>query len=478
MIQDLRDWLAAVEAIGQLQVVRGAHWRHEIGTISELWGSEAQALIFDDIVDHEPGWRLVSNALRSPERIALTLGLPLTRSKPELTARVRAVMKDLRPLPPRRVNDGPVLSNVLTGDDVDLNRFPAPIWHEGDGGRFLGTGCLTTTVDPDTGWVNFGAYRVQLHDPRTTGVYMTLGKHGRMMVEKYWQRGKACPIAVSLGHHPLLFMAAGSEVPHGLSEYDYAGGLRGEPFDVVPAPYTGIPVPALAEAVIEGEVPPGESLPEGPFGEWTGYYATGETTKPIIHVRSMFFRDRPIVFGNAPGRPPSDSTYFRSPFKAAALWDQIERAGAPGVRAVWCHEAGGARMLVVAAIRQMYPGHSKQVGHLLANCHQGAYTGKLVVVVDDDIDPSDTDAVLWALCTRIDLRSGLDIMHRCWTSPVDPMHYPADEQVDVFNSRAIIDACRPWERRATFPEVCAAGPQARAEVLDKWRQLFAERRPV
>ena len=475
-VLDLRDWLQRVAQLDDLQIVTGADWNLEIGVINELWGCEAQALLFDEIPGFPKGYRVLTNALNSPQRIALTLGLPPIADKLELVRALRERFKDVPLIPPKLVNDGPILENVLTGDEVDLLKFPTPFYHELDGGRFIGTACLSTTVDPDSGWVNFGAYRVMIHDAKSGGIYITLGKHGMMHLEKYWQAGKPCPIAISVGHDPLLFMVSGVEIPYGISEYDYAGGLRGRPVEVVKGPATGIPIPAHAEVVLEGEIWPDEVRDEGPFGEWTGYYASGTKAKPVIRLKSILHRNDPILFGAPPGKPPSDNTYYLSPFKSAAIWDEVEKAGVPGVQGVWQHEAGGGRLILIVSIRQMYPGHAKQAAHVAAQCHQGAYANRFVIVVDEDVDPTNTHDVLWAMATRADLRWGVDIIHRNWTSPIDPMHYPEDEGKDVFNSRMIIDACRPWERRNSFPQIASSGPDTRARILEKFSALFAERR--
>lgn len=474
MLPDLRQWLADVEALGELEVVRGADWKLEIGTLCELWGSGAQALLFDDIPGYPGGHRVLTNALNAPERIALALGMPPITDRIEFIRALREKLRQVAPLPAVQVDDGPVLEVVRRGDDADLLSIPVPLWHELDGGRMIGTGCLTITRDPETGWVNAGAYRVQVHDAHTAGVYVTLGKHGRMAMDKYWAQGKPCPIAVSVGQHPALFIASGVEVPFGVSEYDYAGGLWGEPVRVLPGPATGLPVPADAEIVLEGEIFPDDLRAEGPFGEWTGYYVSGTREKPVIRVSSLCHRRRPILCGAVPGKPPSDNTYFRGLFKSAAIWDEVERAGVPGVTGLWEHPAGGGRMLVVVAIRQLYPGHAKQVGHVAAYVHQGAYANRIVVVVDDDVDPSDTDDVLWAICTRTDLRQGLDIIDRNWTTPNDPTHYGTVP--DVFNTRMIVDACRPWERRSSFPAISTASPPLRQAARERWAALFARRR--
>ena len=136
--------------------------------------------------------------------------------------------------------------------------------------------------------------------------------------------------------------------------------------------------------------------------------------------------------------------------RSALVWEQIEKAGVPDVKEVWCHEAGGARLLVAVAITQRYPGHARQAGHIAAMCHAGAYLGRLVVVVDEDIDVTDLHDVIWALCTRAEPEQDYDLIKRAWSGPLDPI-IPTGKK--GFNSRFVIDATRPWEWRNEFPAV-------------------------
>lgn len=472
-VNDLREWLARVDEIGDLTRVDGADPNLEIGSITDLyqWDMGNPALLFDHIQGYQPGFRLAANVFTSLRRIAISLGLPLEYGPREFVQVWRTQLKDLQPLPAVTVGSGPVAQNRMEGNDVDLTRFPAPLWHRDDGGRFLGTGNIVVMRDPDTGWVNCGTYRVQVHDERTAGIYISPGKHGRLIRDKYWKRGEACPVAVSCGHDPLLLLLGGLEVDYGTNEYDVAGAIRGEPIEVIQAPYTHLPVPASAEIVLEGEIPPNQLRSEGPFGEWTGYYASGEKEEPIIQVRSIIHRDNPIVLGCLPGKPPNDNTYFRSPLRAALIWDELERAGVPGIKGVWSHEAGGGRLFNVVSIQQMYPGHAKQVGMATASCHAGAYANRFVVVVDEDIDPTDTNQVLWALCTRTDVIEDIDVVKRQWSTPLDPMAYAGDGP-RYFNNRMIIDACRPYDRLTTFPAVARVSEDDARDVRARWPELF------
>lgn len=473
-VDDLRQWIDRIDEMGQLTRVDGADPRHEIGGLVDLyqWDMEKPALLFDRIKGHEPGFRLLANVFTSLPRVCLSLDLPVDYGRREIVREWRDRLKTFEPKPAELVEDGPVLENRQTGDQVDITRFPAPLWHAQDGGSYLGTGNIVIMKDPDTGWINAGTYRIQVHDSKTAGIMISPGKHGRLIREKYWARGEPCPVAVSFGHDPLLLLLGGLEVDYGTNEFDVAGGIRGEPLKLVTAPLTGLPVPATAEIVIEGEIPPDETHAEGPFGEWAGYYAGGERDMPIIRVQSVMHRDNPIVLACLPGKPPNDNTYFRSPMRSALIWNELERAGVPGVTGVWSHEAGGGRLFNIVAITQLYPGHAKQVGMATASCHAGAYANRFVVVVDDDIDPTDTNEVLWAMCTRTDVIEDIDVMKRCWSTSLDPMAYAGEEGLRYYNNRMIIDACRPYDRLETFPAVARTTAEEAQVLRARWPELF------
>ena len=155
--------------------------------------------------------------------------------------------------------------------------------------------------------------------------------------------------------------------------------------------------------------------------------------------------------------------------KACMIWDEVERAGLSNVNGVWCHEAGGARMFNVISIKQAYAGHSKQAGLAAASCQSGSYLGRFVVVVDDDIDPTDLFDVLWAMCTRCDPAEDIDIIRKMWSGPLDP-RIPRGT---TWNSRALIDACIPYEMLGEFPPVARATPGLRAKVEEKFRGILS-----
>ncbi len=158
-------------------------------------------------------------------------------------------------------------------------------------------------------------------------------------------------------------------------------------------------------------------------------------------------------------RPPSDFSFSKCVMKAGMIWDEVERAGLSGVAGVWCHEFGGARMFNVIAIKQAYPGHARQAGLLAAGCQSASYFGRFVVVVDEDVDPTDMFDVMWAMCTRCDPVEDIEFIRRAWSAPLDPLL----DKASSTNSRAVIDACRPFERLQGFPDRGARQPRAAAQ---------------
>jgi UbiD family decarboxylase len=471
-VKDLREWMQKVDEMGELLQIDGAHWDLEIGAITDLYQQRpgSPALLFDKVPGFPKGYRVLSNSCMSLKRIAFSFEIPTDLSPEDTVLHWREKEKGMKFIPPRVVSDGPILENIETGKDINLLKFPIPKWHELDGGRFIGTACMVINQDPETGWVNFGAYRVQSDQSEWVTMRMSPGRHGLTIRDKYWKKGKPCPVAVVVGQDPLLYMVAGLEVPFNVGEYDYAGGIRNEPYEVVPGPVTGLLLPAAAELAFEGDMTPGDEAPEGPFGEWTGYYAGGVAPEPVIRIKSVLFRKDPIILGSSPAIPPSDTTYYRTPIRSAMIWNDLEGAGVAGVKGVWAHELGGARLFTVIAIEQMNPGHARQAGMIAANCHANAYCGRITVVVDDDIDITDLNRVLWAVTTRCDPVQDIEFIRRCWSTRLDPLAYPADSR--QLNNRIVIDACRPFESRREFPPVATTSPRLKAEIMKKFPELF------
>ncbi|MDH5750085.1 MAG: UbiD family decarboxylase [Rhodospirillales bacterium] len=473
--EDLRDWLKAAEALGEVKTVKGANWEQEIGAASEvvLHDENAPCVVFDEVPGSPKGFRVLVNFFGG-KRKNMTMGFPSDMNKLELTEAFREHrMNDVPLIEPKVVSKGPILENVLEGNDIDVTRFPTPLWHEHDGGRYIGTGSFDITRDPDEGWINLGTYRVMIHDKSHVGIYISPGKHGRIHRDKYIERGEPMPICVVVGGDPMSFLMACTELPYGTSEYEILGGLRGKPVEVIEGKHTGLPFPANAEIVLEGFIHPDARKMEGPFGEWTGYYASDQREEPVMEIKAIYHRNDPIILGCPPQRPPDELARYRAVTRSAVLRENIAKAGVPDVSAVWAHETGTARMLLGIAIKQRYPGHATQAGHIAAMCHAGAYAGKYVIVVDDDIDVSDLDSLIWAMLTRSDPATSIDIIKDAWSTPLDPRISPEDKAKGNFtNSRAVINACRPFHWRDEFPTVNAPTLEAAKAARKKWGYLL------
>jgi 4-hydroxy-3-polyprenylbenzoate decarboxylase len=477
---ELRSWIARIESLQELQRVSGAHWDREIGAISEInyRRKPSAALLFDDIVGYPRGYRVLTGSLGNARRMAVTLGLDADLDTIGLVQALRGKPVEWEAaasrFEPRTLDRGEILENVVSGGDVDLTRFPAPLWHEHDGGRYIGTGVAVVTSDPDTGRINVGAYRMMLQENgRSATINAEAGKQGRAQYDRWFARHGKAPVLASFGHDPLLLMVAGTEVPNTISEYAYAGAMVGKPLDVVRGQATGLPMPAAAEIVVEGWIRPERVLREGPFGEWTGYYSGSRHPVPTIDIERLYFRNDPIILGAPPGKPPNDYSYMRALLKSAMIQDELGKVGVRDVRGVWAHETGGGRLLVVVSITQRFCGHSRQAGYIAAQCQAAAYMNRFVVVVDDDVDPMNLDEVMWAVCTRCEPSDDIDIMRKSWGSKVDPL---LDNPAVPYNTRALIDACRPFEKRDAFPRVAQASPALVRATVAKWKDLFADPR--
>lgn len=216
---DLRAWLETARQFGELQDVPGADARLELGAISEMnvKVDGSPALLFDEIKGYPKGFRVLTCSTASPARLSSLLRLPVERDHRKLVQRLRGLPKQWQAAAaeyePVVAGKGPVLENIQSGKDVDINIFPSPLWHEKDGGPYIGTGCCVVTKDFDSDWVNVGTYRVQAFDRNHVGLDMIPGKHGAIQYEKHMKAGKPFPVAIVIGCDPLGYLISGIEVP-------------------------------------------------------------------------------------------------------------------------------------------------------------------------------------------------------------------------------------------------------------------------
>ena len=468
--RDLRDFIDQVDRLKALRRIDGADPRFELGGITEVAAGcpDCPALLFDHIKGFPAGFRVFTNATTNPQRAALALGIDPTLRPLDALKAWMGRRKDLTLHKPVVVKNAAFLQNTARGGDVDLAKFPAPVWHKHDGGPYLGSGSLVVMRDPDSGWINASIYRVQVHGrTQVTIQFDHLGRHGAIIARKYWDKGQPCPLAVVNGEDPALFIAGFEYLPAGASEYDFAGAIKGAPIDVCPGPHTGLPLPAHAEIILEGELLPVSemTLLEGPFGEFTGYYAADKRPCPVMEVRAAHHRDDPILLGSPPMKPPR--FHFGLPFRAAGIWSNLEAVGVSDVAGVWQHVS---QLMTVVAVKQRYAGHAKRAALVAA---ANSYMGRVVVVVDDDVDPSDLNDVMWAITTRCEPAENVDIVRDAWSSALDPRIPPDDRDKGITShSKLIVDACRPFGWMDKFPPLSALSHDDARAIEDKWGEVL------
>jgi 4-hydroxy-3-polyprenylbenzoate decarboxylase len=464
--RDLREFIVEVDKLGALRRIDGADPMHEIGGITEVAAGQPDgpAVLFDNIKGFPRGFRVFTNATTHPRRAALALGIDTSLRPVDALKAWKEKRASLKMLAPVAVKDAGFLKNTMRGRDVDLATFPAPTWHREDGGPYIGTGSVVVMRAPDGNWVNIGIYRVQVQGADMVTIQFDhMGRHGAIIAKSYWDQGKACPLAVVNGEDPALFIAGFEYLAAGSSEYDFAGAIKGAPIETYALPETGLPVPAHAEIVFEGALLPMSemALPEGPFGEFTGYYASPRRPCPVMEVRAVYHRDDPILLGSPPMKPPR--FHFGLPFRAATIWSELDRGGVTDIAGVWQHVS---QLMTVVALRQRYAGHAMRAG-LVAAAH--SYMARLVVAVDDDIDPSNLNDVMWAIATRCEPSEQIDIVRNAWSSGLDPRIPPeAKERGITSHSKAIIDACRPFAWLDKFPPMSSLSNDDARAIEAKW----------
>ena len=464
-MKDFRDFIAACEREGILhRITAEVDWDLELSHVAKLnEDREGPVLLFERVTGHD--MPVLASACTTPRKLALILGKEPDSSLVEL---MRGWAEGVdEPLPPRWVESGPCKENVAVGDAVDLNRFPSPRFYPGDGGRFFGTTAFVVAKDPDTGWVNLGVYRLQLLGERTLGTQFIKGKHADLILRKYAARGESMPVAAVIGGDPLLFLTAAARVPAQESEYGYAGALRGEPIEVVRGETVDLPIPATAEIVVEGHIDPNRLEPEGPFGEYSGYYSgTGAEPRHCIEVGAITWRDDPIFWATTVGRAVTDTHMIMALTYGASLWKQLRDMKIPGIRAVYCPPEGAGRYLAIVSVEQAYPGHVNQVGTAVLSTEMGAYGLKTVIVVDHDVDPWDIPRVLWAVSFR-GQPNRCELIRRGRASPLDPS-LPVDQR--EITGRLIIDATLPYEWKEK-PVPVELDETVEARVRERWAEF-------
>ncbi len=451
---DLRGWIDTLREAGELEEVSGeVDWDVEIGNLVRMiqGSGDGPALLFSNIRDYNTPDALCSQIFTggqaSYSRIAMMFGLPQDTPVRELVRICRTIFQDR--VAPRVVKNGPVKQNVIVGDDIDLLRFPVPKWNRLDGGRYILTYAGCVTKDPETAIHNVGIYRGMVSGPAEIPVLMWRAQHWGAHFAKHQERGDEMPVAYVIGWEPSLGFTAGAPVPRNVSEYDVMGAIRGEPVDLVECETVPLMVPATAEIVIEGWIStdPATFTEEGPYAEFTGYYAPERTRKHTTRVTCITHRDNPIFRGTVEGAIPGsvgENPIMSSIQRSAVAWNALENAGVPGVVDVFGHPIhAGANINI--AIKQTYRGQAKQVALALWGDSSSHVRYKHVTVVDEDIDIHDYEAVDWACAWRVNAgEDDIVIFPANWGAGLDPSVRRRDADVLRFGTgkwnRVLIDA--------------------------------------
>lgn len=477
-IQDLREWLARVEDMGELvRVTEPVDRDEEMSAVGYLLAKQqpSPAVLFERPVgfDNNPvGARLLWNILGpSLRRIAMTLEEPADTPAVELIRRVKDKLKQR--IAPREVAAAaaPVFENTWTGDQIDLNLLPIPRHWPLDGGRYAGTADAVITRDPDSGYLNIGTYRMMQQSKNQVGLYLSPGKDARLHITRSWQQGKPVEVAAAWGIDPLFMMVGSQTFPKNISEYEFAGGIKGQAIPVVRGKTTGLLLPANAELVIEGVIRPNSVKAEGPFGEFPGYYGRPEAGCPLVDVTAVHFRSKPVLTNALMADYPScEQSGFFSIIRSAKIWDDLDKLGIPGIHGVYSHPAaaGGFGMTVIS-LEQRYAGHAAQALALAAQGPGGAYYTKWIIAVDEDIDPTDMNEVIWAMASRCNPTDDIDLLRNTWSTWLDPTQNPPEKR--PYGSKALINACKEHRHLPVFSKRTTLRKSTYDAVAARWSEL-------
>ena len=432
--RDFREYIAALEAEGLVRRVKTPICKDtELMPLVRLQfrglpAEQRTAFVFEDVRD--------VNGKRFPGPVAVgVLGAnravyatALGCAPDEITERWAEVHKNY--IEPRLVDDGPVMEEIHVGDDVlehdGILEFPHPISTPGFDPAPYFTSPFWVTKDPETGDRNIGTYRVMVKAAGKAGMMAHQSQHIGLHLQSARRQGKMLDAAIILGCTPAVGLCSVAKIPYGIDEYAVAGGIAGEPIEVVKCQTVDLEVPASAEIVIEGYVDPTYREAEAPFGEYTGYMGT-RVANPVFHVTGVMHRKTPVYQAFLSQFPPSESSLIRKLAYDAVYLNRLRAANIPGVLDVQLHEATGSYGLMVIQLKKVHPSQPWQALH--AAVALDPTIGKMIVAVDDDIDPNDADAVNWAMAYR--MRPHLDThIVTGKASILDPSSAPPDAHVD------------------------------------------------
>ncbi|PWV64850.1 4-hydroxy-3-polyprenylbenzoate decarboxylase [Plasticicumulans acidivorans] len=454
--RDLRDFIAQLESAGQLRRIRVPVSPHlEMTEICDrVLRAGGPAILFENPSGHSVP--VLANLFGTPERVALGMGETSVAALREV-GKLLAFLKE--PEPPKGMRDAwnnlPIFRKVLDmapktvgkplcqevvleGDAVDLHRLPIQTCWPGDAGPLLTWG-LVVTRGPHKPRQNLGIYRQQLIG-RNRLIMRWLSHRGGALDFREWSLahpGERFPIAVALGADPATILGAVTPVPDTLSEYAFAGLLRGGKTELGRCLGNDLQVPATAEFVLEGYIEPNDTAPEGPFGDHTGYYNEVDVF-PVFTVERITHRREPIYHSTYTGRPPDEPAILGVALNEVFV--PILQKQFPEIVDFYLPPEGCSYRLAVVSMRKQYPGHAKRVMlGVWSFLRQFMYT-KFVIVVDDDVNARSWEDVIWAMTTRMDPARDTVMIEN---TPIDYLDFASP--VSGLGSKVGFDATNKWK---------------------------------
>lgn len=477
-LKSLREFVTELDSIGDLQKISmEVDLDLEIGAVCRrCYETGAPAPLFENIKGIEKGFRVLGapggvNARPdlSLARIALAMGLPPdTGGRAIIESLIQARRR--KSIPPKLVSSGPVKQNVLTGDRVDLLRLPAPLLHDGDGGRYLNTFGVVVAQTPDKRWCNWSIARIMVLDKNRMAGIIAPNQHIGMVRQQWTELGKDMPFALVLGAEPFVPFVGGIPLPEYFNESDFVGAYFGETVD--------LEVPASAEIIIEGYVSHTETAPEGPMGEYAGYLWTGGASlKPVYRASAMTFRNNPILPISVAGEPVEENHTAWGIPNAAEIVHVLREAGLT-IASAWSPFESVNHWYVIAAEldwRQKLGYGAEElcrnIGDSLFKVKAGMGTPEYIVV-NDDVDLTDIKKVVWAFATRNHPGPRGEVVFNDETTNPLVAFLSGDEKMSTHTTKVVYN-CLPhdeWNsqlpKRSSFREAYPQWLQTR--VVQNW----------
>ena len=473
--KDMREHVKALEANEKLvRIKRAINKDTELMPLVRwqfrgLPEEERKAFLFENVIDSK-GKKYdipVLVACYAASRQVYAIGM-MCRPEEIMEKWVEAQQ---HPIKPNIVSEGPVQEEVHLGNTLlehgGLGEFPVPISTPGfDNGPYLSSPCWVSK-DPETGIRNIGVYRAMIKGPLRTGILCQPGQDLRTQWEKCRQRGIPLEAAIVLGGIPAVGYVGTVRYPYEVDEFDLASGIAGEPIELVKCKTVDIEVPATGEIVIEGKIPTDSMEREGPFGEFTGYMGE-ETIGPYFDVTCITHRRNPIYACFISQFPPSESSKIRGIGEEALLYKFLRYDCGLPVLNVALHESCGSLLYCVVQMRKNHPA---QVWQALNGIITIVAWRKIVIAVDEDIDPRDPDSVNWAMSYRVQPHRDIRIVQGMIAALDHSVAPPAEPDRDwkrypnpTGNSAMLVDATRKWD----YPPVSLP----KKEFMERAREIW------